>query len=507
MKRLVTLLVISFALFAPSTFAAQSKKDKELEAQQQAMVDSLRREVEALKKIRAEKLDKIEELETKRWEERYRENQQVQEHQEAVRSLDGRYTKSSTDLGRLNDELVQAKNATEEMKTKAEEAKQSLAELSMQVQQTVEKSSNDLSADYPVDLETRNLYFSKAREALAGGPQASGKALGIYFDALANRYALTLSQEFKSRNSQLGDKAEVPVYRLRLGTVFLAEIARADKTAQTLQRTGAVQGRVYEWRADLSDAFGKEVHEAVLSAQQGHSDAWIPLDVLQTKNVQATTRKNQQASFKEKVQETFHSGGPIMYPLAGLALIALLFSLERWLTFIRRGRISKKLVEQVNRMVELKQYREASAYCRGDGSALGAVLSSILDHAEDGNRTNAEKAVRQTLMREQPLLERRMGMLGALGTAAPLLGLLGTVGGMIALFTVLTDVGTNDAKMLAGGIAEALVCTETGLIIAIPVLLLHGWLTEKLDVITSSLSFQSMALLNHLWPEGEEGEG
>jgi len=289
--------------------------------------------------------------------------------------------------------------------------------------------------------------------------------------------------------------------------VFLAEAARGGREIQALQRTGALQGRVYEWRADLSDVFSKELQEAITGASRKDSVVWVPLDVLQNKNVQSTTRKNKELTITEKVKDLIRSGGPIMYPLLLLGLVALLFSLDRWLTFLLRGRISSKLVERVHSLVNQGKIAEAQVIASKDKSSLGSIFTAILEHAKDPNRANAEKSVRQILLREQPLLERRMGLLGAFGTAAPLLGLLGTVGGMIALFTVLTDVGTNDAKMLAGGIAEALVCTESGLVIAIPVLLLHGWLTEKLDVITSSLAFQSIALLNQIWPDSEEEKG
>jgi biopolymer transport protein ExbB len=92
-----------------------------------------------------------------------------------------------------------------------------------------------------------------------------------------------------------------------------------------------------------------------------------------------------------------------------------------------------------------------------------------------------------------------MGLLAAMGTIAPLLGLLGTVTGIITLFTVITEVGTNDARVLAGGISEALVTTETGLIIAIPVMILHGLLSEKIEKITSELYVQSTSLMNKVF--------
>ena len=126
------------------------------------------------------------------------------------------------------------------------------------------------------------------------------------------------------------------------------------------------------------------------------------------------------------------------------------------------------------------------------------VLFAVVNKARE-NREAAEKALQEALLREQPKLDRRMGLLAAMGTIAPLLGLLGTVTGIITLFNVITEVGTNDARVLAGGISEALVTTETGLIIAIPVMILHGLLSEKIEKVTSEMYVRSTSLLNQLF--------
>ena len=73
-----------------------------------------------------------------------------------------------------------------------------------------------------------------------------------------------------------------------------------------------------------------------------------------------------------------------------------------------------------------------------------------------------------------PGLERFLPLIGLLATIAPLLGLLGTVTGIITSFEGMTALGSSEPRVLAGGISEALVTTATGLVIAIPVLLLHG---------------------------------
>jgi biopolymer transport protein ExbB len=98
-----------------------------------------------------------------------------------------------------------------------------------------------------------------------------------------------------------------------------------------------------------------------------------------------------------------------------------------------------------------------------------------------------EAAVDQALREQSPALERSLGLLGVLGTVAPFLGLLGTVTGLIRTFGTLTAVGSNDPRVLAGGISEALITTQAGLIVAIPILLVHAYLTHRVDDVADRL--------------------
>jgi biopolymer transport protein ExbB len=82
---------------------------------------------------------------------------------------------------------------------------------------------------------------------------------------------------------------------------------------------------------------------------------------------------------------------------------------------------------------------------------------------------------------------------------APLLGLLGTVMGMIELFDVITMHGTSDPKLLAGGISIALVTTETGLIVAIPLQLIHTFLVNRSEALRGRMEKAGLAVLNALW--------
>ncbi|MGB2822938.1 MAG: MotA/TolQ/ExbB proton channel family protein, partial [Phycisphaerae bacterium] len=92
-----------------------------------------------------------------------------------------------------------------------------------------------------------------------------------------------------------------------------------------------------------------------------------------------------------------------------------------------------------------------------------------------------EGAMESTLLAEAPKLERSLSLLGALAGVAPLLGLLGTVSGMIATFDTISVAGTGNPRLLSGGISEALITTQLGLMVAIPLLLAHAWLSRWVE--------------------------
>jgi biopolymer transport protein ExbB len=85
----------------------------------------------------------------------------------------------------------------------------------------------------------------------------------------------------------------------------------------------------------------------------------------------------------------------------------------------------------------------------------------------------------EQILSQVPLLERFLSPLAVCASVAPLLGLLGTVTGMIHTFNLITVFGTGDAKLLSGGISEALITTEVGLMIAVPALLIHAYLSRR----------------------------
>jgi biopolymer transport protein ExbB len=98
-----------------------------------------------------------------------------------------------------------------------------------------------------------------------------------------------------------------------------------------------------------------------------------------------------------------------------------------------------------------------------------------------------EEHLQAYLLRQRLVLERWLPSLRVIAAAAPLLGLLGTVTGMIRTFTLITVFGTGNAARLSSGISEALVTTVEGLIVAIPTLVIYGYLSQQSQQALSQL--------------------
>lgn len=134
---------------------------------------------------------------------------------------------------------------------------------------------------------------------------------------------------------------------------------------------------------------------------------------------------------------------------------------------------------------------------------LGRVLLSYRDIPKPVNVDVLEAKMDEAVLHELPALETGQTLIKLFAGIAPLLGLLGTVTGMIVTFQAITNFGTGDPKLMAGGISQALVTTVEGLIVAIPLLLAHNWVVSRSKAIMQLLDEQSAGLI----AEGLEQSG
>jgi biopolymer transport protein ExbB len=149
----------------------------------------------------------------------------------------------------------------------------------------------------------------------------------------------------------------------------------------------------------------------------------------------------------------------------------------------------------MNRLAEDGAWDEAAELVKGKRSPVKHVLAAGLAARHDDRETR-ESVLQEAILNQLPRVERGMAILAVLGAVAPLLGLLGTVTGMIDTFRVITIYGTGDPKLMSGGISEALVTTELGLAVAIPIMLFHTFLSRRVSHIAGDMEEKAVQLCN-----------
>lgn len=193
---------------------------------------------------------------------------------------------------------------------------------------------------------------------------------------------------------------------------------------------------------------------------------------------------------KTPIERVREDGGPVGYVIIGLGALGLLLCLwKAFALYSMGGKISRQLKDE-----------EAD-----HGNPLGRVMAVFADNPQADVET-LELKLDEAILRETSPIETGLSFIKVLYVVAPLLGLLGTVVGMIATFQMITLFGTGDPRMMAGGISTALVTTVLGLVVAIPLTLLHSFLQGKAKALIQVLEEQAAGIIARL-AEGKSASG
>ena len=179
------------------------------------------------------------------------------------------------------------------------------------------------------------------------------------------------------------------------------------------------------------------------------------------------------------IMEKVDQGGIVGYCIISLGLFGLLIALWRWLGL---SSDSRKVSAQLKKDTA------------GTDNPLGRVLAAYESNKAADTET-IELKLSEAALKEMPGLTKGLLFIKVISVVAPLMGLLGTVTGMIKTFQVITLYGAGDPKMMAGGISQALMTTVLGLVVAIPMVLLHTVVSGKSRKIVNILQSQSAGLV------------
>ncbi len=185
---------------------------------------------------------------------------------------------------------------------------------------------------------------------------------------------------------------------------------------------------------------------------------------------------------KSPIERVKEDGGPVGYVIIGVGIFGLLLCLwKAFVLYTTGGKISRQLKSET----------------ANKGNPLGRVMAIYTENPDTDIET-LELKLDEAILRESAPLETGLSFIKVLYVVAPLLGLLGTVVGMIATFQMITLFGTGDPRMMAGGISTALVTTVLGLVVAIPLTILHSFLQGKSKALIQVLEEQAAGIIARL---------
>jgi biopolymer transport protein ExbB len=197
----------------------------------------------------------------------------------------------------------------------------------------------------------------------------------------------------------------------------------------------------------------------------------------------------------------FAKGGPVMWLLLLLGVVALVIFLERAL-YLHRGQIrSTEFLTGIKNLLQKNRLMEALTLCEETVGPVAKVVKAGLRQAT-ADEAGLRFAVQEAALVEIPVLERRISALAAIAQIAPLLGLLGTLLGMIKTFWLFNQGGSYATPVvLASGMWEALLTAAAGLAVAIPAHLARHFLSGRVRVLVQDIEWAGSELMRYLLQE------
>ena len=200
-------------------------------------------------------------------------------------------------------------------------------------------------------------------------------------------------------------------------------------------------------------------------------------------------------------------GGSMMWPLLALSIVGLAVALERWHVFQLASKDTSAMWRMVFQLLASGKVEDAIRLCEETRGPVAAVLLVGLTRYKklvslQRGKGEIEESVSKSMGDYAPhvisALDKRISLLLLIGSSAPLLGMTGTVTGMIRAFSAMSSAGALQGSVVAGGIAEALITTAAGLVIAVPAVILYNYFSTKLESITIRIEESANELVSFI---------
>ncbi len=427
-----------------------------------------------------------------RWKERETANQERELFNERYSENKEKLDALMAERARLQEEVRMGREDLSQLREAAERSRAEFLALSSQQERLgflTQAQDQGIPFRIPERLERVN-QVKKNMERYGDDPLRVAREI---FELTKEEIRFTRSVE-QEKGELLFENTLLYGERLRLGGIFAVQEADNGGPVALMLPTAGEKGRKFVWQVNALP----EIRTTVETAFQAYADSvWVmvPVDALLSTALSSEMAQTT-VSWKQSLRDFFRNGGLLMYPIALLLILGLIIVAERYVRLSVKNRTGR--YREVLKLCEAGDLAAAKKRAENLRGSVGLLIRKTLSKNYP-NRAAAEKAMEEVFASEVPAIERGLTTISVFATTAPLLGLLGTVMGMVELFEVITMHGTSDPKLLAAGISIALITTEAGLIVAIPLQFLHTFLTNKADRLIAKMEKTGLALLNALW--------
>jgi biopolymer transport protein ExbB len=402
----------------------------------------------------------------------------------------------SRELSRLESELASVRLEYKKITGQADRGVLAMSNLKSEIKSRQEEASylSNLLSEYINNFESR-LHIAEIQryreelEAAKLAPENSNLSEREVYEAQARLLSISLDRLNEALGGTRFDGTAVDSSGLVTHGTFsmigpaVLFMSDDNQTVGTVeQRLGSLEPTVIPF-GTLSDT---DVAMKVVSDSSG----LFPLDP-------TLGNAHKIEKTKETLFEHIQKGGPVMYPIFTLAGAAMLVAIFKWigLAFVRRP--SGKKISALLDAISKHDTESAMNKARAISGPVGRMLVAGVEHIREP-RELIEEVMYEKVLATRLKLNRFLPFIAISAASAPLLGLLGTVTGIINTFKLITVFGSGDVKTLSGGISEALITTEFGLIVAIPSLLLHAFLSRKARCVINEMEKAAVALVNQV---------
>ena len=189
-------------------------------------------------------------------------------------------------------------------------------------------------------------------------------------------------------------------------------------------------------------------------------------------------------------------GWPVLSLLLVMSIISITTILDRFLTLRAAKGDARLFIRHVIRTMDERGKDQALASCERYTQPVAVVAREIL--AQTGGREARERALQHSLQGQIRELEHYVPVLGTMAATAPFVGLLGTVMGIIKAFGDIAANSGGGPEVVASGIAEALITTACGLVVAIPALMAYNYFVHQVQRLTDEIDLAAYDLIEKL---------